>query len=54
VGLFQGLQRFELKKQENKQPKHDDEFIWRLIGIWDIFIWNFMQGGKFHPAFNPS
>jgi hypothetical protein len=54
MGLFQGLQRFKLKKQENKQPKHAGKFVWRLIGSWDIFIWNFMHGGNFHHAFRPS
>jgi len=52
--LFQGLQRFELKRQANKQPKHAGKFVWRLTGSWDMFIWNFMQGETFHHAFRRS
>ena len=54
MGLFQGLQRFELGERENKQPKHAGKFVWRLIGSLDMFNRNLVQGRHFHHAFRPS
>jgi hypothetical protein len=44
MGLFQGFKLFELKKKENKQLEHAGKFVWNLIGSWEIFISNSVQG----------